>query len=173
MVNQTIAENELSNLSTQRQYNFQNWLNGKFMFLKLASATEKNDVAKEFLHNLLQRCNCRILHVSHDRQGDYDISIANSSKKKIKFKCKLATIDVKGKFQFNSIVKQGKNYTHLFCIAVLPNSIKFLFIKKGALGRPPHTMTPMSKGAVNNDKLTKTQNDMKSFQKFKAELAKL
>ncbi len=153
------AEKILLELIESRKFIYEKeWLEHKFGKLKLASSTEKGDIGEDFLKSLLEKIGYKDIEVVKGRRGHYDVSVGET----IFFEVKVATQDINKSFQFNGI-RYDTNYTHLFCLGIMPDKIKYLIVAKKTLMDSEHTLTSMARGSNASFKLTKNENDLKDF----------
>lgn len=160
------AEKMLIELIEKRDFVYEEkWLSHKFGKLKLASTTEKGDIGEDLLASLLKQIGYADVNVVKGRRNQYDVSIEG----KTFFEVKVATQDTNKSFQFNG-VRYDTKYTHLFCLGVMPDSIKYLIIAKNSLLNKEHTLTSMAKGSNATFKLTKKESNLKDFDKLQEDL---
>ncbi len=148
------------------------WREKTFVDLKVTSTTKKGDMGEDFLAVILRQCGYNDVVVVKGRRGDYDVRLCSGGKT-IDFEVKVATQDTKGKFQFNGI-RLDTRYTHLFCIAVLPENIKFLIVPKPWLNnRDDYRMVSMAKGSNAAFKLHRKEAQLKEFNNFEDEVRQI
>jgi hypothetical protein len=160
------AEKTLKELIDKRNFVYEKtWLSHKFGKLKPASTTEKGDIGEDLLASLLEQIGYKDVLVVKGRRNQYDVSIG----KETFFEVKVATQDTNKSFQFNG-VRYDTKYTHLFCLGVMPDSIKYLIIAKTSLLGKEHTLTSMAKGSNATYKLTKKESCLRDFSNLKEDL---
>lgn len=160
------AEKMLVELIEKREFIYEKkWLNYRFGKLKLASTTEKGDIGEDLLALLLRKIGYKDVNVVKGRRDHYDVSIGD----KTFFEVKVATQDTSKSFQFNGI-RYDTKYTHLFCLGVMPNNIKYLIVAKKSLMDKEHPLTSMAKGSNATFKLTKKESNLRDFDGLKEDL---
>lgn len=142
------------------------WEGHDFHNLKLMSTTEKGNMGEDFLSNILKKCGYENVEVVKGRRGQYDVEIKDAPNT-AQFEVKVATEDIHSNFQFNG-VRYDTNYTHLFCLGISPNDIKYLIINKNDLNQ--HTLVSMAKGSNASFKLTKSKDVLRNFNIFNEEI---
>ena len=162
------AENLLLKIVETRKFSGKIWEGSKFELFKTMPTTNKGDIGEDFLAALLENNKCSDVEVVKGRRGHYDVK-ATYNGKVATFEVKVATQDTNGSFQFNG-VRYDTQYTHLFCLAISPNSIGFLLIRKDEVGKPPHNMVAMARNTNAAFKLTKRESDLSSFSQFSTAL---
>ena len=80
--------------------------------------------------------------------------------------------DTQKGFQFNGI-RYDTRYTHLFCLGILPEDIKYLIVEKSLIGRSEHKMCSMAKGSNSAFKLSKAEKHLKEFNNFESEIREI
>ena len=129
--------------------------------MKKISATKKGNIAEDFLEKTLRFIGYQNIEVKKGRRGDWDVSLEN----KVFFEVKIATEDIHSSFQFNGI-RYDTQYTHLFCLGITPNDIKYLIVEKKLLGLCPYKLVSMAKGSNSAFKLTQKLENLKKFAEF-------
>ncbi len=162
------AEDLLMKILENRKLSSAIWEGSKFALLKIMPPTNKGNIGEDFLAALLENNKCSNVEMPEGRRGDYDVK-ATRDRLTATFEVKVATQDVDGAFQFNGI-RCDTEYTHLFCLGILPNKIGFLLIRKDEVGKPPHKMVAMAKNTNSLFKLTKQVVDLSSFSQFSTAL---
>lgn len=170
MITQKSAEKELLRLIGSSKLIYQTWLGKKFEAMKLASATEKGNLAENFLAELIKSSGYSDVEVIPGRRGHYDVGVGRGRGKK-KLEVKLATQDTTDNFQFNG-VRYDTDYTHLFCLGVMRSSIRYLMLPKSWLTtrREEYPLVPMARGTNATFKLTRKAEDLAGFDRFEADL---
>lgn len=170
MVTQKSAEKELLKLIGSTRLIYQTWLGERFEAMKLASATEKGNLAENFLAKLIESLGYSNVEVIPGRRGDYDVGVGRGARKK-RLEVKLATQDTSRNFQFNGI-RHDTNYTHLFCLGVMRETIRYLMIRKEWLTtkRDQYHLVSMTRGANATFKLTRSVEGMFEFDAFEADV---
>ena len=92
MVTQKSAEKELLKLIGSTRLIYQTWLGERFEAMKLASATEKGNLAENFLAKLIESLGYSNVEVIPGRRGDYDVGVGRGARKR-RLEVKLATQD--------------------------------------------------------------------------------
>ncbi len=171
MITQSEAQNKLLEITNERKFKLDNWLDRKFEKLKLISTTEKGDIGEDFFSELLKTCGYHDVDVVKNRRGEYDVSVKHE-KKVAKFEVKVATLDTNKSFQFNGI-RYDTKYTHLFCLGVSPDKIGYMILPKLLVGANENKMVSMAKNTNSTFKLTKRENTLSSFDSFARDIDKL
>jgi len=167
-----MTEQILCELVDAQQFTHKRWVGTKFSSLKFASPTEKGSIGEDLLGELLRELGYSNVKVVENRRGDYDVSVQHK-KRNIKFEVKVATQDVNGSFQFNGI-RYDTGYTHLFCLGVLPTTILYKIVSKSELtNQDNYRLASMQKDTNATFKLTRTENELRSFKHFKSEITQL
>lgn len=170
MITQKSAERKLVKLIAAEDLIHQTWCGEKFEVVKIASPTEKGNLAENFLAELIKSLGYSDVEVIPGRRGHYDVGVGRGSRKK-KLEVKLATQDTNENFQFNGI-RYDTDYTHLFCLGVMRSSIRYLMIPKKWLTtkRAQYHLVSMTKGANATFKLTRSVGEMSDFGSFEADI---
>ena len=157
----TVAYEILHRLMTQRQSAMDAWRGKSFEKMKLISATEKGDIAEDFLAEILKAHSYQNVEVKKGRRGHYDVSLD----KKVFFEVKAATLDISKGFQFNG-VRYDTKYTHLFCLGVTPDNLYYLIVNKAELINGTYHLVSMTRGANATFKLSRRLNQLHEFGMF-------
>ena len=88
------------------------------------------------------------------------------------FEVKVASQDTNGNFQFNGI-RYDTNYSHLFCLGITPSDLAYRIVQKGQIGSGNYKMVTMAKGSNATFKLTRTLEQLKSFDAFDTDIKNL
>lgn len=144
------------------------WKGRPFEKIKYIATTEKGDLGEDFLERMLRHLGYSEVHTKKGRRGQYDVSI-KSGKRSMFFEVKVASQDTNDNFQFNGI-RYDTNYSHLFCLGITPDTLAYLIIKKGQIGSGNYKMVTMAKGSNATFKLTRTLEQLKSFDAFDADI---
>lgn len=128
------------------------WINSQFKDYKIISTTEKGTLGEILLGDVLKKCGCQIVDVPKGRRGQYDVGFKGNMGH-VRFEVKVATEDTSGAFQFNG-VRHDTMYTHLFCIGVSPNIIRYIIVPKQDLSNGTVKLVSMAKGSNAQFKLT-------------------
>lgn len=139
----------------------QKWAKGPFIGIKVLSPTEKGDIAEAFVAWLAQHHGLKAApHES--KRGEYDVMVAGK-----KLEVKMASEDVKGKFQFNGI-RYDTKYDMLCVIGISPDDVRFNIYPKSEV-TTDLTLVPMQKNTNATYKLTRKKSellDLAEFPKF-------
>ncbi len=139
----------------------QKWARGPFIGIKVLSPTEKGNIAEAFVVRLAQRYNLKAApHES--KRGEYDVMVAGK-----KLEVKMASEDVKGKFQFNGI-RYDTKYDMLCVIGISPDDVRFNIYPKSEV-TTNLTLVAMQKNTNATYKLTRKKAellDLAEFPKF-------
>ena len=168
MITQDIAQNRLLEITNRQNFQFQKWEKSKFVELKLASTTEKGNVGRDFLKDMLAQYD---YGCEECERGQYDLSVQHNGTT-VKLKVRVATLDSNDSFQFNGI-RLNTHYTHLFCLGVSPDRIGYLIIMGEKLGTDEYKLVPMSSENKDEFKLTRQEGALKSFNDFRNDLVRL
>ena len=144
------------------------WKGKPFEKIKYIATTEKGDLGEDFLECMLRHLGYSEVHTKKGRRGQYDVSI-KSVKKSMFFEVKVASQDTNDNFQFNGI-RYDTNYSHLFCLGITPSTLAYLIVKKGQIGSENYKMVTMAKGSNATFKLTRTLEQLKSFEDFDTDI---
>lgn len=169
-ITQKSAEKEFLKLINSSELIYQTWLKEKFGALKLASTTEKGDLAENFLAELVRSLGYSDVEVVPGRRGDYDVGVGRGRGKK-RLEVKLATQDTNDSFQFNGI-RHDTDYTHLFLLGVLRTTIRYRMIPKAWLTtrRDEYPLVSMARRTNATFKLTRSADDLFKFDRLEADL---
>ncbi len=169
-ITQKSAEREFLKSINSAELIYQTWLREKFGVVKLASTTEKGDLAENFLAALVRLIGYADVEVVPSRRGDYDIGVGRGRGKK-RLEVKLATQDTSGNFQFNGI-RHDTDYTHLFLLGVMRSTIRYRMIPKAWLTtkRDEYPLVSMARRTNAAFKLTRSEDDLLRFDRLEADL---
>ncbi len=166
----TIALKIFTRLLEDRKTSYADWEGHVFEKVKHIATTEKGDLTEDLLAELLVELNYENVEVLKGQRGHFDVSFTYKTKL-IRVEVKLASQDTNKSFQFNGI-RNDRGYTHLFCLGVTPDNIKFLFLPKYKLGKDGYTMVAMSKDTkgdrATGHKLTRKEKDLICFNNFES-----
>lgn len=144
------------------------WKGRPFEKIKYIATTEKGDLGEDFLERILCHLGYPEVHTKKGRRGQYDVSIKRG-KKSMFFEVKVASQDTNGNFQFNGI-RYDTNYSHLFCLGITPSDLAYRIVQKGQIGSGNYKMVTMAKGSNATFKLTRTLEQLKSFDAFDTDI---
>ncbi len=164
MINQDGAKQKLVELMERETFSYERWVEKTFAPLKLASTTEKGNLAEDFFASALRECGYTDVSVFPGRRGPYNVRL-RSGNKTIDFAVMLATQDVNENFQFNGATLDSE-YSHIFCIGILPETIKFLAFPASYLTDNEDYRTVQMNPRSDILKLTRTEDQLMSFDDF-------
>lgn len=169
-ITQKSAEKEFLKSINSSEFIYQTWLKEKFGAVKLASATEKGDLAENFVAALIRSIGHADVEMVPGRRGDYDIGVGRGRGKK-RLEVKLATQDTSGNFQFNGI-RHDTDYTHLFLLGVMRSTIRYRMLPKAWLTtrRGEYPLVSMARRTNAAFKLTRPEDDLLTFDRLEADL---
>ncbi len=171
MITQDIAQDKLLEIVQKNEFVFNKWIGKEFADLKLASTTEKGNIAEDFLVAILRACDYKDVDSVRGRKGQHDVSFKHNGKK-ILFEVKMATRDTSNNFQFNGI-RYDTRYTHLFCLGISPDKIGYLIVSKKEVVGDNYRLVPMARGSNSSFKLTRPERVLKTFGNFQMEIDNL
>lgn len=171
MISKQCAITFLKEETMDREYAWDRWIGTTFQQFKFMSNTKKGNKGEDFLVKLLKKEGYASAKTKSNRRGRFDVKVEINGKD-IEFEVKVATQDVNGSHQFNGI-RYDREYTHLFCLGITPEDVKFMIIAKQDLGGDNHTMTTMAKDTEAAFKLTKKTDELNDFDQFSDRIKRL
>ena len=172
MIDKDSAKRDLLASLDEKTFSYEKWADKDFFRLKLASSTEKGNIAEDFFKTMLNTGGHQNVEIPEDRRGPYNVRL-RSGNKIIDFGVALATQDTNNNFQFNGI-RLDTEYDYLFCLGILPEATKFLMVPKLWLNsRNDYRMVEMAKGGDITFKLTRKEAQLKEFNNFEDEVRQI
>ena len=135
----------------------QKWAKGRLVGIKALSATEKGNIAEDFVVWLAQCYNLKA-EPHESKRGEYDVLVADK-----KLEVKMASEDVSGNFQFNGI-RYDTRYDFLCALGISPDQALFNIYPRAQLLNLP--LVPMQKGANATFKLTRKKSELLDLSEF-------
>ena len=137
----------------------QRWDTGRFRAIKALSATEKGNIAEDFVQ-WLGKYNGFEAERHPSRRGPWDVRVAGFT-----IEVKMATQDVNGAFQFNGI-RYDYQVDLIFVLGIAPDEVWFnLYARRDLFDL---TLVSMRKDSNSDFKLTRTPEQLLPVQGFKA-----
>ena len=137
----------------------QRWDTGQFRAIKALSATEKGNIAEDFVE-WLGKHNGFETERHPSRRGPWDVQVSGAT-----IEVKMATQDVSGSFQFNGI-RYDYPADLIFVLGIAPDDVWFnLYARRDLFDL---TLVPMRKNSNSDFKLTRTPEQLLPVQDFKA-----
>ena len=137
----------------------QRWDTGRFRAIKALSATEKGNIAEDFVRWLGEH-NGFEAERHRSRRGPWDVRVAGFT-----IEVKMATQDVNGAFQFNGI-RYDYPADLIFVLGIAPDEVWFNLYARRDLFEL--TLVPMRKNANSDFKLTRTPEQLLAVGDFRA-----